>query len=247
MAVRDRAYILIEIAAISALAWLYLVRMPMTPADFGDLAARIVAPLPSPVVDFTIAFLMWTVMMVAMMLPSASPMILTYSKIAGGRDNASFFWTWMFAAGYLAVWTAFSVAATIAQFLLIRASILTNALALVPVAGALVLIGAGIYQFTPWKTVCLRHCQSPAAFFLTRWRDGAAGALRMGIQHGVLCLGCCWMLMVLLFVAGVMNLVWVAAITVFVLLEKLLPYPRVVAATAGLALVVSGVIVFLNR
>lgn len=219
----------------------------MSPADFGSLAERIAAPLPSPMIDFTICFLMWAVMMVAMMLPSASPMILTYAKLAGPREGASFVWTWAFAAGYLAVWTAFSVVATVAQMALARASILSNAMMVAPWVGAAILAAAGIYQFTPWKSACLRHCQSPMSFFMTRWRDGSAGAFRMGLQHGTSCVGCCWMLMALLFVAGVMNLAWVAAITIFVLIEKLVPYPRAVAYTAGCLLVASSVVVIFNR
>jgi predicted metal-binding membrane protein len=244
---RARAYTLAEIAAVSALAWLYLIRMPMSVTDFGTLAARVAAPLPYPVVDFTICFLMWAVMMVAMMLPSASPMILTYARLAGAREDLSFLWTWAFAGGYLTVWTAFSLVATALQFALARAAILTNAMTVAPFAGALILATAGIYQFTPWKNACLKHCQSPMSFFMTRWRDGAAGALRMGLQHGTSCVGCCWMLMALLFVAGVMNLVWVAAITIFVLIEKLVPYPRAVSFTAGCALIASGAIVLISR
>lgn len=241
---RERAYTLAEIAAVSALAWLYLIRMPMSAADFGTLAARIAAPLPSPVVDFSITFLMWAVMMVAMMLPSASPMILTYARMAAGRENASRAWTWAFGAGYLAVWTAFSVAATVAQIALVRASLLTNALTVAPMLGAAILIGAGIYQFTPWKNACLKHCQSPIGFLMTHWRDGSTGAFRMGLEHGASCVGCCWLLMLLLFVAGVMNLVWVAALTIFVLLEKLLPWPRAVSFAAGIMLIASGVTIF---
>jgi predicted metal-binding membrane protein len=243
----ERSYLIAEIAVISALAWIYLARMPMTAQDFGSIAAHMAAPFPSPVVDFSITFLMWAVMMVAMMLPSASPMILTYARIASGHEGATQLWTWSFTAGYLVVWTGFSLAATAIQFLLLRASILTNALSLAPIGGAAVLFAAGIYQFTPWKNACLRHCQSPMGFFMTRWRDGAANAFRIGLEHGASCVGCCWMLMALLFVAGVMNLTWVAAITVFVLLEKLLPFPRAVSFTAGAALVASSLAVFLNR
>ena len=244
---RKRAYLLTEIVAVSALAWIYLIRMPMNAADFGSVAARIAAPLPPPLVDFSICFLMWAVMMVAMMLPSASPMVLTYARLAGGRDGVTFLRTWMFAAGYLAVWTAFSIAATVAQLALVRAAVLTNALTVAPIMGGAILAAAGIYQFTPWKSACLRHCQSPVGFFMTRWRDGAAGAFHMGLQHGTSCVGCCWMLMALLFVAGVMDLVWVASITIFVLLEKLIPYPRAVSFTAGCALITAGAIVLLQR
>jgi predicted metal-binding membrane protein len=239
---RERIYIAAEIGALTALAWLYLVRMPMTASDFGSIVERITQPLPSPVVDFAIAFLMWAVMMVAMMLPSASPMILTYARIAGGRSASPASTTWMFTGGYLAVWTGFSIAATALQFALAGVSMLTNALTLAPAVGAAVLIAAGLYQFTPWKNACLSHCQSPVGFFMTRWRDGMTGAFRMGLEHGTMCVGCCWMLMALLFAAGVMNLTWVAALTILVLVEKVVPYPRAVSYAAGAALIAMGVL-----
>jgi len=244
---RERTYILIELAAITLLAWLYLVKMPMTPSDLGALVARLAAPLPSAVVDFWLTFMMWAVMMVAMMLPSASPMILTYARIARGRTRPSLASVRMFALGYVAVWTAFSAAATLAQAALLRAAIITSAVRATPMMGAAILVATGIYQFTPWKTACLSRCQSPVAFFMTRWRDGPLGAFQMGLRHGAFCVGCCWMLMSLLFVAGAMNLAWVAVITGFVLLEKLIPYPRALACSAGLVLIASGLIVFVRR
>jgi predicted metal-binding membrane protein len=244
---RERAYIVLELAAVTLLAWLYLVKMPMTPSDLGGVVARLAAPLPSTIVDFWLTFMMWAVMMVAMMLPSASPMILTYARLARGRKRASLAWIRMFALGYVAVWTAFSAGATIAQAALLRASIITSAVRATPLMGAAILVATGIYQLTPWKTACLRECQSPVAFFMTRWHDGPLGAFQMGLRHGAFCLGCCWMLMSLLFVAGAMNLAWVAVITGFVLLEKLLPYPRALAFSAGVALIASGLIMFVSR
>jgi predicted metal-binding membrane protein len=176
------------------------------------------------------------------MLPSASPMVLMYARIARSRGRASTLPVWLFAAGYLVVWTAFSAAATLGQAALQHASIISNALSATPIVGAAILIATGIYQFTPLKGACLGHCQSPITFFMTRWRDGPTAAFRMGLEHGAFCVGCCWLLMTLLFVAGVMNLAWVAAITVFVLIEKLAPFPRAIANAAGVALIAAGVV-----
>ncbi|HEY6420089.1 MAG TPA: DUF2182 domain-containing protein [Candidatus Binataceae bacterium] len=240
--IRERAVIVAELGAVTLLAWLYLVKMPMAPADLGGIVARIVAPLPMPLVDLWLTFMMWAVMMVAMMLPSASPMVLMYARIARSRGRASTLCVWLFAAGYLVVWTAFSAAATLGQAALQHASIISNALSATPIVGAAILIATGIYQFTPLKGACLGHCQSPITFFMTRWRDGPTAAFRMGLEHGAFCVGCCWLLMTLLFVAGVMNLAWVAAITVFVLIEKLAPFPRAIANAAGVALIAAGVV-----
>jgi predicted metal-binding membrane protein len=240
---RDRVLVLAEIGALTLLGWIYLVRMPMTPADLGACAARLIAPLPSRWVGLWLVFMMWAVMMVAMMMPSASPMILMYARIARGRSTA---WLWqasMFAAGYVFVWTAFSLFATAGQALLVRAAMISNGLSATPIAGGAILIVAGIYQLTPLKDACLGHCRSPYSFFMTRWRDGALAAFRMGVEHGVFCVGCCWLLMALLFVVGVMNLAWVAAISILVLLEKATPYGRAIANTAGAALIASGAIV----
>jgi predicted metal-binding membrane protein len=242
----DRVIIVAELAALTALAWLYLVRMPMSAADFGAVAARLAAPVPSEVVDLWLTFMMWAVMMVAMMLPSAAPMIMTYARIASDREGAPASRAWIFAAGYVVIWTAFSVAATAAQSALQHATIISNALSVAPIVGAVILIGAGIYQLTPLKLACLGHCQSPVGFFMTHWRSGAVGAFRMGLSHGEFCVGCCWMLMALLFVAGVMNLAWVAALSALVLLEKLTPWPRTVARSTGAVLVIWGLLLALR-
>ncbi|MDO8432800.1 MAG: DUF2182 domain-containing protein [Candidatus Binatus sp.] len=243
---RERILTLAELGGLTILAWLYLVRMPMTPADLGGVVARLASPMPSQLVDAWLTFMMWAVMMVAMMLPSASPMILIYARIAHGRERAPAQCTRMFALGYVAVWTAYSVAATALQIALHATSIISNASIATPIAGAVILIATGIYQLTPYKQACLGHCQSPIAFFMTRWRDGAAGAFRLGLEHGAFCVGCCWMLMALLFVAGVMNLAWVAAISAFVLLEKVTPYPRAIANIAGAIMLAGGIILGLR-
>jgi predicted metal-binding membrane protein len=239
---RERLLTLAELGGLTALAWIYLVRMPMSPGDLGGVLARLAAPMPSQLVDAWLTFMMWAVMMVAMMLPSASPMILMYARIARGREHTSAWGTWLFALGYVVVWTLFSVAATVLQIGLHAASIISNASIATPIAGAAILIATGVYQLTPLKQACLGNCQSPMSFFMTRWRDGASGAFRLGLEHGFFCVGCCWMLMGLLFVAGVMNLAWVAAISALVLIEKVVPYPRAIANVAGVALIIGGIV-----
>jgi predicted metal-binding membrane protein len=183
------------------------------------------------------------VMMVAMMIPSASPMIEMHARIARGQTDSHTWHTWAFAGGYVAAWTLFSVAATAAQWGLDSAAMLPAAMRVGPIAGAVILAAAGIYQLTPLKNACLAHCRSPIGFFMTEWRGGAAGALRMGFKHGAYCTGCCWMLMTLLFVAGVMNFLWIAAIAIFVLLEKVAPWGRAIANVSGVALIASAVAV----
>ncbi len=245
---RDRVVIWTGIVAISALAWVYMARMPMGAGASGSAGmAGMIMPAAhrGSAADLWLTFWMWAVMMVAMMLPTASPMLLTYARIARSRDAgaAATRRVWSFATGYLAAWTLFSVGATALQYGLQRAGIIDDALRTTPLAGALILIAAGIYQLTPLKNACLRKCRSPLGFFMTEWREGASGALLMGLKHGASCVGCCWMLMVLLFVAGAMNLAWVAAITIFVLLEKVAPFGRAIAAIAGILLLASGIAV----
>jgi predicted metal-binding membrane protein len=181
-------------------------------------------------------------MMIAMMLPSAAPMLSTYARIASAREGARSYQVWMFAAGYFVVWTAFSLAATVLQYALQSAAIISNGLRTTSLAGGIILAAAGIYQLTPLKNVCLKRCRTPIGFFMTNWRDGAAGAFKMGLEHGAFCTGCCWMLMALLFVAGVMNLAWVAAISVLVLVEKAAPFGRAIAVASGVAMIAAGLV-----
>ncbi len=241
----------LSLLAIVALGWLYLVRvaasMPgMAMADMAGMAMPR-ADGWSPV-DVTLLFLMWVVMMAAMMTPSAAPMILTFLTVnrrrgAAGRPVVS---SWMFLLGYLVVWAAFSAVATAAQWWLHEAAALSPGMALVsPVSGGAVLLAAGIFQWTPLKRACLSHCRSPLSFVMAEWRDGTWGAFRMGLGHGVYCVGCCWILMALLFVVGVMNLLWVAAIGACVMVEKIAPHGDVAGRVAGVALLVAGVWLFL--
>jgi predicted metal-binding membrane protein len=191
-----------------------------------------------------VVFLMWAVMMVAMMLPSAAPVTLLIASLAQKRREAGTalgFVAAPFVAGYLAVWFAFAAATTVLQWQLASAELLSETMALAStlVAGG-VLILAGIYQWTPLKQACLRHCRSPLAFLLHHWRDGARGAFVSGARHGVFCLGCCWMLMALLFVGGIMNLAWIAAIALIVLIEKTLPWGGWMERATGIVLVAWG-------
>jgi predicted metal-binding membrane protein len=156
---------------------------------------------------------------------------------AGTRRVESAFPYGVFLAGYVASWTGFSIAATLAQWELHRLAVISPMMVgTSPLLGGLILFVAGIYQWTPFKYACLRHCRAPLQFLLTCWRDGAVGAFFMGLLHGAYCLGCCWLLMTILFAVGVMNLVWIAALSVFVLLEKIIPRGFWVAKAAGLVL-----------
>jgi predicted metal-binding membrane protein len=187
---------------------------------------------------------MWWAMMIGMMLPSAAPMTLTFSTVNRRRRELGTPWvpTAVFVSGYLLAWGAFSVAATAAQLGLEHAELMAPMAGLSsPLAGGLVFVAAGLYQLTPLKHACLRRCRSPLAFVLEHWRDGTAGALRMGVEHGAWCLGCCALLMALLFVGGVMNLLWAAAIAAWVLLEKVLPAGELMARGAGGLAVAFGV------
>ncbi len=246
---RDRVVIWAGILAVTAIAWIDLAWMPM--AEMGTAAGGAVGMMMPmghqwTATEIWLTFWMWAVMMVAMMLPTVSPTLMMYARIARSRDAgaAATRRVWFFAAGYLTVWTVFSVGATALQYGLDRTGIIDRSLTTTPVAGAILLIAAGLYQLTPLKNACMVNCRSPIGFFMTEWRDGAMGAWRMGIKNGTSCVGCCWMLMVLLFVAGAMNLAWVAAITVFVLLEKVAPFGRAIATIAGILLVASGIAVF---
>jgi predicted metal-binding membrane protein len=188
-------------------------------------------------------FVMWSEMMVAMMLPSAAPMILMVSRLAPSRAHSPRTVTWLFVAGYLAVWSGYSALAAVAQwFLHERALLSPGMVAQSRYFSAALLIAAGVFQWTPLKRACLVKCRSPLAFIMTRWRFGPGGAFRMGAEHGLYCAGCCGILMLLLFVAGVMNLWWIAFLTLLVLVEKMAPRAELIAKGIGAALVIWGVL-----
>ena len=231
---RERAVTLGGLAVLVVLAWIWFVRLGREMTAMADMG---MATDPWTARDAVLAAVMWAVMMVAMMLPSAAPMILMFTGLNRRRREAGqppHVATPLFVLGYLVVWAAFSVAAAAAQWGLQRAALLSDdAMSAGPLVAAALLAAAAIYQVTPLKYACLARCRSPLGFLMTEWRDGRAGALVMGVRHGVFCLGCCWALMALLFVGGVMNLAWVAALTVFVLIEKVLPAGRIVPWVSG--------------
>lgn len=217
---RERVVILVAVAVIAALCWVYLLQLGHSMSD----TAMPMSPRWT-LLTFALTFFMWSVMMAGMMLPGATPMILTFAALRQRHADGTarrLAQTLFFVSGYLVVWSGVSLFATLLQWALDRLGLLSPMLATTSARlGSLLFVLAGLYQMTPVKHVCLRNCRSPFAFLFNRWRDGRNGALRMGMEHGAYCLGCCWLLMSLLFALGVMNLLWVAAITLFVFGEKL--------------------------
>ncbi len=249
---RDRTVTASAIAVIALIAWTYIIllsrQMSVSMAAMSDMAAMGMA-MPEPAWDasrLALTFLMWAVMMVAMMLPSAAPFILLYARVgrSAAADGVVFAPTFWFAVGYVLAWAGFSAFATLAQFALSQAALITPMAALTSrwlAAG--VLLAAGIYQWTPLKDGCLTRCRTPLSFIQSRggFKREAAASVRLGLLHGLYCIGCCWMLMALLFVGGVMNLLWIAALAILVLLEKLLPAGLWVARLAGAGFVAAAV------
>jgi len=244
---RDRLIISTCLLLICALAWAYLFhldRQMSAGMQFHAAMGMSMMDIPWTMTDVMFTFLMWAVMMVGMMAGSAAPVLLLFAasraKRAGPGVKSSVL---MFGLGYLAIWTGFSAFAALAQWALHEAAMLSSAMAASSpyVAGA-ILIGAGAYQLTPFKGACLTHCRSPLGFLMTNWRGGAIGALQMGLRHGTYCLGCCWALMCVLFVTGVMNLVWVAMLTGVVLIEKIGRTGTMVARLSGAVMMVVGIL-----
>ena len=239
---QDRFVLLSGLGLVTLLAWIYLLDMAngMKAMSMGT--------------SWTAAYgasmlLMWIIMMVGMMVPSAIPMILIHAAIArkAAREGATLASTGIFIAGYVVIWSLFSVAATVAQWALDRAALLSpmmtsNSARL----GGILVCAAGLYQLTPMKAVCLRHCRAPVHFLSRHWRSGAVGALRMGFEHGLYCLGCCWILMGLLFVGGVMSIWWIGGLALFVLAEKVLPQGGLGGRILGLAATAWGVTLLIS-
>ncbi|MCC7417408.1 MAG: DUF2182 domain-containing protein [Acidobacteria bacterium] len=254
---RDRAIVAAALGVIAVLAWVYVLGLARG-MDMGGMdmrGARMIstgvrmamapAAVPWSGLDFAMMFVMWAVMMIGMMTPSAAPLILLYARV--GRqavsDGRPFAATGWFAGGYLSAWVLFALAATVAQLVLERAALLTPGMAAASdLFGAAVLIAAGLYQWSRLKDTCLVHCQSPLSFLQHHggFRRDAAGSFGLGLSHGAYCLGCCWALMLLLFVGGVMNLAWIAGLSILVLVEKLASRGRLVARAAGVAFIVAG-------
>lgn len=249
---RDRLLLCAALGVTAVIAWAYLLHRARS-MDGGmgmDMSAmQHMENMAMPTmqgwtgVDLLLLFAMWAVMMVAMMAPAATPMVLLMAHLSRQRESeAPVPRALLFAAAYFLVWTGFSLVAALVQWRLHQALLLSAAMKATPLVGGVLLILAGVFQWTPLKRKCLVHCRSPLAFLMRFWREGPAGALAMGLRHGVYCVGCCWLLMALLFVIGVMNLVWVAALTAFILVERLVIKGDLVGRIAGVALVMAGVL-----
>lgn len=239
----SRAIVIGSIVGITLLAWTYLAYQAWA-MDHMDLVTMAMPGIHAwGAWDLVLVFTMWAVMMIGMMVPSVSPVVLLFARIQHQRraQGQPFIASWLFLLGYLFVWTGFSLAATLVQWCLHAAMLISSAMVgTSPLLGGAVLIVAGIYQWTPTKHACLARCRSPLGFLLNDWRDGNRGALAMGARHGLYCTGCCWLLMLVLFVVGVMNLLWIALLTIFVLLEKTLPRGLWISRTSGGVLIVWG-------
>lgn len=258
---RDRLIVVTAVTAVIALSWAYLMggagtgmsafemtRMAQLGtaggvSEGGMAGMAMMTPVVWTPGYAVLLFFMWWVMMVAMMLPSAAPMILLFATVnrkqrETGHPHVE---TSIFAVGYLVAWAGLSLVAMILQWGFERTGILSPMLVGTSVIfGAVLLLAAGAYQLTPIKHACLRHCRSPLAFLSTHWRRGARGALRLGLVHGAFCVGCCWFLMGLLFLGGVMNLYWIAGLALFVLFEKTVPAGHWLGYAAGVALLLWG-------
>ena len=269
--IRDRMITLAGLAALCALAWLYIVTgvglgmsawemTTLTP--FPHQQTRDMMPsMPGMDIDamspawtawgfatWALMIAMWWIMMIAMMTPSAAPTILLFARVhrhafAQGKVQGKLAPTGAFAAGYMLVWLAFAVAAAALYWALESAGLVSTMMMGSQnrwLSGA-ILIAAGVYQLSPLKNICLTHCRAPTSFLSRHWRPHALGAFRLGAMHGAYCVGCCWMLMALLFAVGVMNLIWIAVLAILVLIEKVLPLGQWVGRVAGVAVIGWGV------
>ena len=260
---RDRVVVTIVLVAVITASWLYLLAgagtgmYPHKMATLSPAQVSVADMLTTPVTwtpgYALVIFVMWWLMMFAMMLPSASPMVLLHAAITrkglaraddAGADVPSHRLRWAtaaFIAGYFVMWGAFSLVAVVAQWALERGELFSSLMMSTSTfLGAGLLVAAGLWQLTPLKTACLRHCRFPLGFLSTHWRPGVSGAFRMGIRHGVFCLGCCWFLMALLFYGGIMNLSWIIGLALFVLAEKMLPAGVGFGRVSGVLLIAWG-------
>ena len=221
------------VVLLALLSWLFLI-------GGAGMGHEAMMPGPPPLSALVI---MWWVMMAAMMLPSATPAILLYARIREMRTHDSVIAeSWVFAIGYLAVWLLFSLVAASAQWMLAGPSMaLKNRM-----AGGALLLAAGIYQLSPLKAACIRQCRSPAQFISHHWRSGWQGAIRLGFLHGAYCVGCCWMLMALLFVGGIMNLLWITALTIVVAVEKFASRGPLFGQAVGVSIICWGLMLLLD-
>ncbi|MBS9402627.1 DUF2182 domain-containing protein [Halomonas sp. TRM85114] len=236
----ERVLTATALVALTMLAWWHLIMqgsadgMSMSMPASSDWGLQMLG----------VSVLMWSVMMIAMMLPSAGPMILTYTRVYQKRraNGSALVPTWLFVVGYLTIWVGFAIFAALAQWSLHQSTLLSSAMGHVgPLLGGSLLIMAGAFQFSGLKQACLGKCRTPLSFLTTEWREGRTGAFTMGLRHGAFCTGCCWALMLLMFVGGVMSLVWMVALAVYLLTEKLLPRADDISRLVGGLLVLAGI------
>jgi predicted metal-binding membrane protein len=247
---REVLFVLAGVGLIVATAWFYL-GLHATRGHGATEMMTMMETEPRGLVHFTLLFVMWAVMMVAMMIPTAAPVILLYAAVVRRLPSirTAVAQTAAFLAAYVVAWAGFGLGAAALQVGLEHLALLSPMMVSAsPILGAVLLAAAGLYQLSPLKEVCVRHCRAPIVFVTQYWRPGITGGFRMGLRHGAYCIGCCWVLMGLLFVVGVMNLVWIAAISAFVLLEKVTGVGSVLGRRlSGLGLVAAGVLVLIAR
>jgi predicted metal-binding membrane protein len=254
---RDRAIVAACLLVLGVSAWGYLLwlaadmemgGMDMTGFRMIPAGSGLMMPVTAPwqAIEFAFVFVMWAVMMLGMMTPSVAPLILIYARV--GRQAAAqqqpFAASAWLASGYLLAWLSFSFIATIAQWAVEREGLLMPTMASASrLFGGVTLIAAGLYQWTPLKDACLRQCQTPLRFIQRHggFRGDAVGSLSLGARHGIYCVGCCWVLMALLFVGGVMNVLWITAIMIFVLIEKVVSVGRLISRVSGTGLLAAGI------
>lgn len=252
---RDRLVVVAAVVAITSIAWTWVLlgagtgTSAVAMTGSAETTGMLMRPAAWSLGYALLMFAMWWVMMAAMMLPSATPMVLLFARVNRVNKSADrpYVPTGIFAAGYLIVWGGFSAFAVFLQWALQHLDLLSPMMTATSYwLGGFILMAAGLWQVTPIKTICLSHCRSPISFLMMGWRPGRLGAFRMGIEHGAFCLGCCWFLMGLLFFGGVMNLFWIAGLAIFILLEKSMPMGQwvgrlggAVTATWGAMLIVS--------
>ena len=224
-------------------SWIYLFIMIEDMSTIPGMATMMMYPQTFKSMQFVGLFLMWAVMMAAMMLTTAAPMVCAYAGMQGADRARGTGWlpVFAFAGGYVLAWAGFSLAAAGVQAGLTDLAIMSPMMmkATGPLGGA-ILVVAGLYQFSPVKHACLRQCRTPISFLMTQWRLGSWGALGMGWRHGLFCVGCCWALMGLLFIVGVMNAAWIIAITIYVLVEKIVPSGETLSKITGAVMVGMG-------
>lgn len=246
---KSRTIIILTLLAVVITAWFYLFyqHWQMTSLPMSEMWMPPAEIHAWQWMDFWLIYTMWAVMMAAMMLPSAIPMILVYTKICEQRYQAAHFYTFLFILAYLAVWIVFSILLTALQWQMHGLHIITPMMDMQhEQLAAIIFLIAGIYQFTPQKNKFLQSCRTPMGFVLTEWREKHIGAFQMGLKHGVTCLGCCWAQMLIMFAVGIMNLLGMIFITLLVLIEKISPpHHRFFSNAIGILFIVWGIRIFL--